>query len=264
MRYTRAGRDVRRIALDAEQELRAREDALQRRLDAALERPVAPADLIEVQQRLQIGVGHRLPIGAARQRRENLPRARRLRSRARLPGRPDERRDSTKIRRRLGVSPGPVALNGPVMVSDLICGRPVQSSVSTELRRNGCSRAVSASGEVLDERRRPRRADRPSPARGPAAARRSRPPCPSACRTPLRDPRRRRWSPRWTRSPSTVNSTGAGTRGRARCPRLVRKSLTWKTYSPSSGNVWRTSMPPSVPSGRPSMCWSCERSCRTR
>ena len=81
----------------------------------------APAGLVEAQQRLQVGVGHRLPIRAARQRREDLPGARR----ASAPG--DAGRQ-TKIRRRLGVSPGPVALNGPVIVSVWMCGpaRPVE------------------------------------------------------------------------------------------------------------------------------------------
>ena len=36
------------------------------------------------------------------------------------------------------------------------------------------------------------------------------------------------------------------------------------SYSPSTGKMCRTRVPPSVPSGRPSMCWSCDRSCGTR
>ena len=52
------------------------------------------------------------------------------------------------MRLRLGVSPAPVGLNGPVIVSDWMCGRPVQSSVSTELRRNCCSRRVSPIGRL--------------------------------------------------------------------------------------------------------------------
>jgi hypothetical protein len=51
-----------------------------------------------------------------------------------------------KMRALLGVSPGAGVPNGPVMVTDWMCGRPVQSSVSTELRRNCCRRLVSASG----------------------------------------------------------------------------------------------------------------------
>ena len=45
-------------------------------------------------------------------------------------------------RRRLGVSPGPVALNGPVTVNDFTCGRPVESYVPALLRRNGRRRFV--------------------------------------------------------------------------------------------------------------------------
>ncbi len=56
-----------------------------------------------------------------------------------------------KMRRRLGVSPGPVAAKGPEIVSDWMCGSPVQSSVSAELRRNGCSRRVSSSAEIANE-----------------------------------------------------------------------------------------------------------------
>ena len=36
-------------------------------------------------------------------------------------------RQVTKMRRRLGVSPGPVGANGPVIVSVSTCGRPVES-----------------------------------------------------------------------------------------------------------------------------------------
>ena len=34
-------------------------------------------------------------------------------------------------------------------------------------------------------------------------------------------------------------------------------------YSPSTGNVCLAVMPPTVPSGKPSRCTSCDRSCRT-
>ena len=46
---------------------------------------------------------------------------------------------TTNTRRRLGVSPGPVGLNGPVIAKRSMCGRPVMSIVSIELRVNGCS-----------------------------------------------------------------------------------------------------------------------------
>ena len=45
-----------------------------------------------------------------------------------------------KIRRRLGVSPDPVALYGPVTVNVSKCGWPDVSRVSVELRMNGCRR----------------------------------------------------------------------------------------------------------------------------
>ena len=35
-------------------------------------------------------------------------------------------------------------------------------------------------------------------------------------------------------------------------------SVDANSYSPSSGNVWRTPMPPTVPSGSPSICWLCD------
>jgi hypothetical protein len=44
----------------------------------------------------------------------------------------------TKMRRRLGVSPGPATVYGPVTASVRMCGRPVASYVSNELRY-GCS-----------------------------------------------------------------------------------------------------------------------------
>src|SRR5713101_1566247 len=47
----------------------------------------------------------------------------------------------TKIRRRLGVSPGPVGLKGPVTVNVSRCGCPIVSSVSLELRMKGCRRS---------------------------------------------------------------------------------------------------------------------------
>ena len=45
---------------------------------------------------------------------------------------------------------------------------------------------------------------------------------------------------------------------------VFRQSRSLMVYSPSSGNVCRTRMPPRVPGGRPSTCWSCDRSGRTR
>ena len=64
--------------------------------------------LIELHQRVDFGGAHRAAIRASRQRRQDRARAGRFIGR-RLAGR------QMKIRRRLGVSPTPVALNGPVI-----------------------------------------------------------------------------------------------------------------------------------------------------
>ena len=53
--------------------------------------------------------------------------------------------------RRLGVSPGPTGLNGPAIVSVSMCGRPVESYVPAELRRNGRNRCVFS--DLAHERR---------------------------------------------------------------------------------------------------------------
>ena len=45
---------------------------------------------------------------------------------------------------------------------------------------------------------------------------------------------------------------------------LVGHGAANTTYSPSTGNVCRTRIPPRVPGGNPSMCWSWDRSGRTR
>ena len=92
------GGDVRRLALDAEQEARRGQDPLEAALDAGLEAAVGSARLVEPEQRLDVRVGHRPAIGRARQRRENLLRAR-LFGGARPSGR------QTNTLRRLGVSP---------------------------------------------------------------------------------------------------------------------------------------------------------------
>ncbi len=60
-------------------------------------------------------------VGAARQRGQNLRRASLFLARRRCLG------PAHEIRRRLGVSPAPVGLNGPAIVSVSMCGRPVES-----------------------------------------------------------------------------------------------------------------------------------------
>ena len=73
----------------------------------------------------------------------------------------------SKIARRLGVSPGPFALNGPVTASDWMCGRPAQSivlrlmsnifsSLSSRGRIPGRGRTGRRSSEILSKWRRRR------------------------------------------------------------------------------------------------------------
>ena len=68
--------NVRRIALEPEHEVRVRQNPAQRHLDALVEVPALAAGAVEGQQRRDVGVGHRTPIRAARQRRNDLLRAR--------------------------------------------------------------------------------------------------------------------------------------------------------------------------------------------
>ena len=96
------------LALDAEQERRARQHRAQRHLDAVLEAAVGAPLLVEAEKRLHLGGRRRTPIRAARQRGENRLRARRLVARL-SPGRHE------KMRLRLGVSPMPLGLNGPAI-----------------------------------------------------------------------------------------------------------------------------------------------------
>ena len=71
-RRRRAGR----LLLDADQEVRRRQDRLQRQPDARLEIALAAAQPVDLQQRPNILLGHRTPIGPPRQRGDDLPRAR--------------------------------------------------------------------------------------------------------------------------------------------------------------------------------------------
>ena len=49
--------------------------ACERGFDARLEPPVGPAVAVELQQTLHVGAGHRPPVGAAGQRRQDPARA---------------------------------------------------------------------------------------------------------------------------------------------------------------------------------------------
>ena len=70
-----ARRDRVRIGFDAKQEIRADEQPLERRADAAVEVAVGTAALIEAEQRLDVVVRHRPAIRTPRQRRQDLRRA---------------------------------------------------------------------------------------------------------------------------------------------------------------------------------------------
>ena len=107
-------RNPRRIGHDTKQEVRADEQRAQRSFDADLEAAALPAFVVEPNQAVQIRRDDRPPIGAASQRRQDLPGARRFLCRV--------RRWQTKIRRRAGVSSTPVALKGPVIVTVPRCG----------------------------------------------------------------------------------------------------------------------------------------------
>ena len=100
-----SGREAGGVVLDAEDERRAREQAAQRQLDAGVERSLLPAFLEEGEQPRAVRRRHRTPIGAPRQRGKDLRGALRFRRGGLGP-----RGRHAKMRRRLGVSPGPVGL----------------------------------------------------------------------------------------------------------------------------------------------------------
>ena len=79
--------------------------------------PLRGPRLVEREQPIEVDVGHVAAIGAARERRDDPPRARILVGAC-------SRGWQMKICRRLGVSPGPVGLNGPVSVKVSRCGWP--------------------------------------------------------------------------------------------------------------------------------------------
>ena len=74
-RYAVFGATSGGILLDAEEKLRADQHGAQRHLDAASKSALRARLFIELQRHLQIGVGHRPPIGAAHQRRKDALRA---------------------------------------------------------------------------------------------------------------------------------------------------------------------------------------------
>ncbi len=65
-----------RLAFDAKQKAGSREDALESALDTGIETTLAAAGSVKTEQRGEVGVAHRTPIGARRERRQDLFRAR--------------------------------------------------------------------------------------------------------------------------------------------------------------------------------------------
>ena len=74
MAYAVSGGNAFRVALDAEQELRAHQQPLERSLDPPLEATFGQALFVEREQPLQVLVGDRPSIGPPRQRRGDLTR----------------------------------------------------------------------------------------------------------------------------------------------------------------------------------------------
>jgi hypothetical protein len=142
----------------------------------------------------------------------------------------------TNTRSRLGVSPAPAALNGPVRITSSMCGRPEKSMVSDELRTYDWSRRVlracvfwrnateMSRGPALSGTRTVNRPSTLSPVvvgLSLEAAISSLPPNDARC----------------TRRPSTAISSWCGYSRPRIVPRFVRNSFTWNWYSPSSGRV---------------------------
>ena len=73
-----AGPRIHRMPLDAQQEARHRQQGFERSLDPGLEVARGATLPVDRQQRLDVGLVHRPPVGAARQRPEDLARARLL------------------------------------------------------------------------------------------------------------------------------------------------------------------------------------------
>src|SRR4051812_44004612 len=74
-----AGDGGRWIPFEPEDEVRAGENDLETALDAGFEPAFAPAGLVERQDRLELGIGHRPAEGTPGQRRQDPPGARRFR-----------------------------------------------------------------------------------------------------------------------------------------------------------------------------------------
>ena len=115
----RAGAQARRLLLEAVDELRIDEDARERVLDAGLEAAQRVARLVEPEQHVDGGsfslTGRRIACVASDER---MRRAHAISSGdcGRVAPKPEgEGGRHTKMRRRLGVSPGPVGFSGPLI-----------------------------------------------------------------------------------------------------------------------------------------------------
>ena len=108
--WTLARARARGITLGAEYEPRARQDRVQRSLDAGVEPAFARPALIERHQRSDVGVGDGLPVGAARERLDESRRAHASSLGTCAGSAVRSRGRQTKMRLRLGVSPGPVGV----------------------------------------------------------------------------------------------------------------------------------------------------------
>ncbi|HEX7237727.1 MAG TPA: hypothetical protein VF405_12245 [Gammaproteobacteria bacterium] len=139
-----------RVELDrSEEEARVDEEARDGLLDACFEAACLTTPLVEAEQSLELGVAgiHGPPICERREAQQDLARARRL---AAIGGM------QRKMARRLGVSPAPVASNGP-WISMLSMPPPAASapysSLTPSQRRSSTKPAVNMWGPAAIRRR---------------------------------------------------------------------------------------------------------------
>ena len=135
----RAGRRF----LQPEDEVRAREDRLQRRADADLEPAGLALVLVELHQPVDVGGGHRPAVGLGRERGDDRA------SRTPAP-RPVESGRQVKTRRRLGVSDTPVTRCGPTTANSRRCGSVVTRDGAADLRVG--QRLLDRREQIVDRR----------------------------------------------------------------------------------------------------------------
>ena len=222
-RYAAPAAQVGRLALEAEQELRIDEHARQRALDAALERARLASGAIELEQASPCSA----PLAAQDGDRRGSRSVVRICRRARLFVRRGRRRaDEQPTAARRVAGPGGVVRTGDRDLRDARRARlDVEDAVGAAVRLRTSDAAAMVCGPA-----------------GTRIARRTASLEHDAHAVDCDDRGRRR-----------VHRPRGGPPRRAppACPIC-------RSYSASSGNVWRTTMPPRVPSGSPSMCASCE------